>query len=198
MKITGSLRSGLVIPVLLFLTAAGMSQTTWHVPRGEPVMVDGMLEASEWDEALVRDLAGLARIRIKHSEQNVFLAFELLNSNDGALDIYLSPSPGEIYDLRASAKLGERKLADHAWPEWKWWNNTGWVANTSRVDSFEKRSFLPTKIREFQISRTKFQGTQWKFMVEIMTPADPTWKTTRYPPVAKTTDARDWIPLDFK
>lgn len=161
-------------------------------------MVDGSLEKGEWDDALVRNLPGLARIRIKHSEQYVFLAVELLDNDDGAVDLYLSPSPGEIYDLHASAKLGERKLADRNWPEWKWWNNIGWVANMSRVESFQKTSFLPTKIREFQIARTKFPTNHWKFMLEIMTPANPTWKTTRYPPEGKTTAPQDWIRLDIE
>ena len=161
-------------------------------------MVDGTLEAGEWDDALTENLPGLARIRIKYSEQYVFLAVELLNSDDGALDLYLSPSSGAIYDLHASAKLGERKPVDHTWPEWKWWNNTGWVANTSRVDSFQKPSFLPTKVREFQISRSRFGRNEWRVMFEVMTPADPTWKTTSYPPQAKTTDARDWIRLDLE
>jgi len=188
----------LVVLVPLFTTTAAVSQITWHAPKGKSVMVDGTLEQGEWDDALVKDLAGLARIRIKRSEEYVFLAVELLNSDDGALDLYVSPSPGEVYDLHASAKLGERKLVDRTWREWKWWNNTGWVANTSRVDSFQTPSFLPTKVREFQISRERFQGSQWELMLEVMTPGDPTWKTTPYPPEAKTTDARAWIRLDLE
>lgn len=198
LRMISNFRLALVVLVPLFTANAAVSQTIWHAPKGKSVMVDGTVEQGEWDDALVKDLVGLARIRIKRSEEYVFFGVELLNSDDGALDLYVSPSPGEIYDLHASAKLGERKLADHAWPEWKWWNNTGWVANTSRVDSFQKPSFLPAKVREFQISRTKFLGNQWRVMFEILTPADPTWKTTPYPPKAKTTDTRDWIRLEFE
>jgi hypothetical protein len=163
-------RLALVVLAPLFTATAAVSQTMWHIPKGKSVMVDGALEQGEWDDALVKDLAGLARIRIKRSEEYVFLAVELLNSDDGSLDLYVSPSSSEIYDLHASAKLGERKLVNRTWPEWKWWNNSGWVANTSRVDSFQTPSFLPTKVREFQISCEKFQGSQWKLMLEVMTP----------------------------
>jgi len=191
-------RLALAVLVPWFTATAALSQTIWHAPKGKSVMVDGTLEQGEWDDALVKDLAGLARIRVKRSEEYVFLAVELLNSDDGALDLYVSPSPREIYDLHASAKLGERKLVDRTWPEWKWWNNNGWVANTSRVDSFQTPSFLPTKVREFQISREKFPGSQWNLMLEVMTPADPAWKTIPYPPEAKTIDTRDWIRLEFE
>ncbi len=170
-------------------------QPVWRVPKGKAVMVDGNLERGEWNDALVRSIPGLARVYVKQSDQYVLLAVEMENSEDGVVDLYLSPSAEDAYDLHASAKLGERRLASGAWPAWKWWNNAGWVANTSRVESFEKRSFLPTKIREFQISRSRFPGHEWKIMFEVMTPAEPEWKLSSYPSGSKSTDTKGWIRL---
>lgn len=176
-----------------------VEQPVWPVPKGKAVMVDGNLERGEWDDALVRAVPGLAaRVYVKQSDQYVLLAVELERSEDGVLDLYLSSSAGDVYDLHASAKLGERRLTGGTWPAWEWWNNVGWIANTSRVESFEKRSFLPTKIREFQISRSRFSGHAWKIMLEVMTPAEPEWKLSSYPSGSKSTDTRGWIRLELE
>lgn len=172
-----------------------VEQPVWHVPRGNPVMVDGNLEQAEWDDALVTDIPELMRVRVKQSDQYVYLAVELENRDDGVLDLYLSPSAGSVYDLHASAKLGERRLTGHVWPAWEWWNNAGWVANTSRVESFEKPSFLPTRTREFQISRSRFPGHEWKIMFEVTTPAKPERKISSYPSGSKSTDPTGWVRL---
>jgi hypothetical protein len=186
------------LTVSLLTAVPGVSQSLWHVPKGRPVLIDGKLEKGEWVDSRVKDLPGLARVRVKRSEEYVFLAIELVSSDDGAVDLYLSPSPGRVYDLHSSAKLGERKLENGAWPEWSWWNNSGWVANISRFDSVKQPYFLPTKVREFQISRARFPGKEWKMMVEVMTPAEPNWRTVAYPPGAKNTDTNGWVMLKFE
>jgi hypothetical protein len=97
--------------------------------------------------------------------------------------------------LHASAKLGERRFQNGAWPEWIWWNNQGWVANVSRVDSFEKRTFLPTNAREYQIRKSRFPGREWKVMIEFLTPAEPEWKTTPYPAGCVNSNTKGWLVL---
>jgi hypothetical protein len=69
------------------------------------------------------------------------------------------------------------------------------MANVSRVDSFEKRTFLPTKVREFQIRRSRFRGAEWKVMVEFLTPAEPQWKVTPYPAGCSSTNTKGWLVL---
>ncbi len=160
-------------------------------------MVDGTLDPHEWDDALLVTVQG-ALLRIKQSGEFVFFAVEVENSVDCAVDLYLSPAAGEIYDLHASAKLGERKLEGHTWPEWHWWNNSGWVANTSRVESFDKRSFLPTPVREFQIRRSRFPGAKWRIMLELMTPAEPRWNTAFYPAGATPLVTNNWLTFQFQ
>ncbi len=69
--------------------------------------------------------------------------------------------------MHASAKLGERQLRGGAFPDWSWWNNRDWVANVSHVDSFERRSFLPAPIREYQIRRARFPSAVWRLRFEL-------------------------------
>lgn len=187
--------AGVVVGVLGFATSLLIAQPGIRVPYGKAVMLDGQINAT-WNDAVTSQLAGIATLYVKQSEEYIWLALRLRN-NDGAVDLYISPSDNSIYDLHASAKLGERRYSGHAWPEWSWWNNQGWIANVSRVDSFEKRTFMPTKVREFQIRKTRFPGTQWKMMVEVLTPADPEWKVARYPKGCINTNTEGWLVLKF-
>jgi hypothetical protein len=71
------------------------------------------------------------------------------------------------------------------------------VANLSRFDSFEPRHFLPEDVREYQIRRTRFPGGRWKLKVDLMTPAQPEWKTTAWPAGTRSTDTKGWITLEL-
>jgi hypothetical protein len=73
----------ILLLLLLFSAAPTLGQLSWQVPNGRPVMVDGKLNRGEWDDAAVRGLPGLAKVRIKQSDEYVFLAFAL-NNGDGA------------------------------------------------------------------------------------------------------------------
>lgn len=187
----------LFIFLLICVAVSYVAQPPVHLPNGKPVMIDGRLEKDEWADATVVDFPGLARLYGKKSTEYVWLAIEFTGAETGALDLYLAPGDGGIYDLHASAKLGERKLIGGKWPDWTWWNNTGWVANVSRVESFEKPSFLPANVREYQIQRSRFPAKEWKVRFEFLTPAEPDWKTTPYPPGTTNTDPKGWLVLQL-
>ncbi len=182
------------IAVLVSLSCAS-AQTPVNVPLGKPVLVDGVVEPVEWSDAYVRELSGEVRFYAKHSGDFLWLAVELPEGGDGAVDLYISPSSDEIYDLHASAKLGERKLSGGKWPDWEWWDNRMWVANVSRVQSFEQRTFLPTRAREYQVRTDKFPGRPWRVMFELSTPANPEWRTTVYPAGAVNSKPINWWTL---
>ncbi len=187
----------LFLVALLLGTLTGPPQLEIDVPEGKPVMIDGRIEASEWSDAATRELPNGMRFFAKHSNEYVWLAIALPDGADGATDLYVSPGAGEIYDLHASAKLGERKLRNTEWPEWSWWTNRGWTANVSRVENFSQPSFLPTSAREYQIRRDKFATQTWKVMFEVLTPAKPEWRTTAYPAQARNLDTTNWWTLTF-
>ena len=186
---------GIRVCVFWFATSLVLAQPQIRVPYGKPVMLDGTIDAT-WNDAAITELSDLATLYAKQSEQYVWLALKLKNE-DGAVDLYISPPDGAIYDLHASAKLGERRYGGGTWPEFSWWNNQGWVANVSRVDSFERRTFVPTKVREFQIRKARFPGAEWMMMVEFLTPAEPEWKVAPYPTGCTNTKTKGWLELTF-
>jgi hypothetical protein len=186
---------GVVGCILWFAAPLLFAQPETRVPYGKPVMLNGQIDAS-WNDAASIELSGSATLYAKQSEEYVWLALKLKN-DDGAVDLYISPPDGLMYDLHASAKLGERQYRGGRWTDWNWWNNQGWVANISRVDSFEARTFLPTNVREFQISKVRFPGTQWKMFVEFLIPAEPEWKVIPYPRGCTNGDTKGWLMLKF-
>jgi hypothetical protein len=160
-------------------------------------MIDGKIDAGEWSDAAVKDLPDGVRLYVKRSNEYLWFAVEVPNAGDAAVDLYVCPAVNEIYDLHASARLGERRSDHGKWPQWQWWNNRLWVANTSRVSSFENRTFLATSVREYQIRLDKFPGPSWKVMFELLTPAEPEWKTTPYPAGAANLNPNGWWTLDL-
>ncbi len=185
---------------LLFGVRIAAAEQTVQVPKATVlVMVDGKLGKNEWKDGATFPLGDLARVHLKHTAEYVWIAVECLKCTNFALDLYLQPENGALYDLHSSAKLGERQLRGANWPdEWEWWNNEGWVANWSRVDSFQDRTFLDQQVREFQISRERFRGSTWRVMFELLLPDQPKWRTTQYPEKATNNVTKDWIVLRFQ
>jgi hypothetical protein len=127
------------------------------VPRTNPaIMVDGVFSSGEWNSAAKVELPQVANIYFQTSAEFVYIAVEFTRSPSGMVDLFVSPANGQVYDLHASAKRGERQLNRSGYPEWVWWTNRDWTANVSRADSFEKPTFLPTRVREFQLRRARF------------------------------------------
>lgn len=84
--------------LLLSTGAPALFGQTIRVPLGKPVMIDGNMDAGGWEDSVVTEFPGLATIYMKRSNEYVWLALKL-NSNDGAVDLYLSPPDGSIYRL---------------------------------------------------------------------------------------------------
>jgi hypothetical protein len=159
------------LSVLLFLFQAA-TPTDLHirVPQtSSAVMIDGVFSQGEWQNAILVDIPGTAKLYFQRSGDFVYIAVEYTNSPSGIVDLYLSPREGEVYDLHASAKLGERQLRGNTFSDWNWWNNRDWTANISHVDSFEKRTFLPAPIREYQIRYSRFASSAWRLRFELTT-----------------------------
>jgi hypothetical protein len=88
---------------------------------------------------------------VKSSGEFVHVGVRFPEGRSGFTGLYVAAQGGGIYDLHASAKLGERQLQSGKWPECSnWWNNRGRVANVSQMESFENRTFLPASVRESQ------------------------------------------------
>jgi hypothetical protein len=148
--------------------AVGSTELQVSVPRTRAgVMVDGVLSADEWKKAARVTVPGKVNLYFQESGEFVDIAVEYTGAPSGMVDVYLSPRKGDIYDLHASAKLGERTMSEHGFPDWRWWNNQDWTANVSRVDSFDTKTFLPTRVREFQIRLSRFERMTWHVRFEL-------------------------------
>lgn len=155
--------------LLLWVSQAGGPKDLHiRVPQtSSAVMIDGVFSEGEWQHAVSVNVPGTARLYFQRSADFVYIAVQYTNSPSGIVDLYLSPREGEVFDLHASAKLGEQQLRGKTFPDWSWWNNQDWTANTSHVDSFEKRTFLPAPIREYQIRHSRFGSNVWRARFEL-------------------------------
>jgi len=186
-----------VFAALMVLIADPSQVQHLTAPRGGPVMIDGRISAGEWRDASSLVL-GRARIWVKQTSDFVCIAVEFPPDTHGFADLIISPVSGQIIDLHASAKLGERTLGKQGWSGWNWWNNDGWTANVSRVDSFEQRTFLPETAREYQIRRSRFPGKNWRMMVELsLEQKDGSYHAIALPANATEADPSGWIELTF-
>ncbi len=170
-----------------------------HVPTGKPVMVDGKIGPGEWSDAAEVKMPRGARLYIKLSGDFVYVAVQFPATRSGFTDLYIAPEEGSIHDLHASAKLGERQLHDGKWPEWRnWWNNRGWAANVSQVESFEKRTFVPADVREYQIERSRFVGREWRLMLDMSIESQGgEYAVARFPVSASDSNPEKWLRVQF-
>ncbi len=180
------------------LALASLVAIVVDVPAGAPVMIDGKYDAATWRDAAVVDMGGGAAMHIKTSAGFVFIAITLPDSQSGFTDLYIAPGDGSLLDLHASAKLGERRRDRSGWPEFEtWWNNDRWVANVSRVDSFDKRTFLPQHVREYQIQRSRFPAREWRLAIDMSINVDGDYHVVRYPAAAADSTSDGWITVRF-
>jgi hypothetical protein len=177
--------------------AIGRAERPVTVPLGKPVMVDGHISPKEWEDATEVAMPESIRLYFKQSGEFVYVCVRLPKGHSGFTDLYLSTPGGPAVNLHASAKLGERVLTDNSWPDWTWWNNADWVANVSRVDSFEKRTFLTEEVREFQIRRSRFPAGRWLARFEVSVAVKGDYKAVTFPEGTNNKTNTGWLQLDL-
>lgn len=185
----------LFLSISLVATASDLRVLVPHTASA--VMIDGMLSKGEWQNAKRVEVPSVATLYFQQSAEFVYIAVEYKNSPSGIVDLYLSPAEGEIYDFHASAKLGERKLHVNAYSDWAWWNNRDWTANVSRVESFERRTFLSTPVREYQIRRARFPSVTWRLRFELtaMSANNEAQAITIFPQATADKSTAGWLVL---
>jgi hypothetical protein len=161
--------------------------------------VDGKISESEWDDALKITTPDGVELRFKTHDHYLLVMVQHPTGTNGFDDLFLTARGLGIFDLHASAKLGERKLAaNHTWPEWRWWNNQDWAANVSRVESFQEPRFLPESVREFQIDRSRLGGNTIRLRL-VTTTLDAKGEPTEITCPAGTSDTKSlgWLVLQL-
>ncbi len=199
----GRMRTLLTLTVLSPALWAATTTSDFHirVPHtASAVMIDGVLSKGEWQDAKRVEVPDVATLYFQQSAGSVYIAVEYTKQASGIVDLYLSPAEGEIYDFHASAKLGERKLQANTYSDWAWWNNRDWTANVSHVDSFEKRTFLPAPVREYQIRCARFPSVSWRLRFELtaMAANSEIQAITIVPKDTTDKATAGWLVLDLK
>ena len=183
--------------IALFVVPCASEEGGLRVPEGKAVMIDGQISPGEWDDARKLPLNGGARLLVKRHEDYLLVGVELSPGASGFVDLFLSPESRQILDFHASAKLGERSLENGSWPEWSWWNNRLWVANVSRVDSFDQRRFLPDHAREFQIQLSRFGSKRLLLRLMLSLASQSGYKGEIFPIGTSDKNTKGWVELDL-
>jgi hypothetical protein len=72
------------------------------------------------------------------------------------------------------------------------------VANVSQVESFEKRTFMPATIREYQIERSRFAGSEWRLMLDMSMEAQGgEYTVVRFPASVSDSNPGKWLRVRF-
>lgn len=164
------------------------------VPLGRHVLLDGVTEPTEWDDATVIKLSRYDVLYVKRDEAYLYIAVRPSTDQIYGIDLYVDRGTREVLNLHASAKLGERESNGGAWPEWNWWNNRGWAANVARGDDFQNRQFRRDEAKEFQIRLTKLEGAVISISVDIQSRAG----TQSLPESGTLRDGKRWLPLRLR
>ena len=158
--------SAVALVAWLACTAASAGMTI-EVPSGSAVLPDGQCEASEWAGAREVPLPDGVTLRLQQSPDFLYLCIQPRQPAWFGVDLYIARRGEAPFNLHASAKLGERVWKADRWSDFVWWDQSGWVANTSRGVVFERREFLPDRAKEIQVSRARLGAQPFQLMVEI-------------------------------
>jgi len=206
--ITNSKLSRLIIIFFVlnfFIVEQIFSQSIVLVPQGKPVMVDGKFSEQEWADAKTIAISEEVKLYFKQSEEYIYLGIEPPSKEykGGWVDLYISGNDGEILNLHASRKLGERKLINGEWKKWsKWWTNEGsWRANYNRPNDIDENGeskvvYLKDKGWEYQIRKSKFKKNQWKIMFDISLVLKG-FKSIKYPANTENIKSDNWLILQL-
>ena len=177
-------RFALILVFSFAVNGFALPPRSLKAPKGKTVMVDGKVSPSEWDDATRTSLFQGGKLYVKRDAEYMYLAVWFPEGTAMTVDLYVDDDKRPITDLHASARLGERVPRPDGWSndDWHWANNRDWVANVSRVKSWEPREFFNENVREFQIKRSRFPAKQWRVMLDVMTrQPDGKWTTTAFP-----------------
>lgn len=157
-----------LLPAALLALAAAAPAPIQADSAG-PILVDGSCADAGWAKARRHDLGHGATLRVAADANHVWLCVDPPAESYATVDLYLRDGQGAVHNLPASAQLGERVRGVGGWPDYSWWNNSGWYANPVEFTGMRdgRAQFRPSRGREMQIARRKFPGKSWTLMLEV-------------------------------
>jgi hypothetical protein len=184
----------LTLAIIILLVNFSEAQQIKLPQLKNSVLIDGRVEKLEWEEAASIQVKDSLWLYLKQDDQNIYLCLTAKNKVPvlTSVDFYVTRG-NELYNLHASAKLGERFLGkDNSYGEWNWWNNRLWYANVVKPDDWQTRSFLKDEAKEFQLRKSFFPSNRFRLMLIV---EDPKSLAITYPDKASPLNAENWIEL---
>ncbi len=186
------------------------------VPEGNgmPVLIDGVFQKGEWDDALQVQVSDIVKLYFKKFKGHLFIAMECNDVIAIVTNLFFAPDDSTIYQLHVSAQLGEITLKPGAPDEedmdYVWGRTEGWYSNEIRWDvkkqqylidsagvnegeAFERSKF-PSDGLEFQILQSKFGVDHLKFRAETIWAPNYN-KPTVFPPGTTRKNLDSWTTL---
>lgn len=179
------------------MNISALGQSVINVPQSTvSVLIDGKHSATEWNDAYVIPVNDSLKLYFKQDAENLYLSVRHIKGTPSLLgvDFYISYD-STLFNLHASAKLGERKLTGKSYGDWIWWNNENWVANVARFNAFTGSRFLADESKEFQLRKSRFMAKS----IRLMFSEDkvPPASNPSFPSGALPNDVEKWLVLNL-
>jgi hypothetical protein len=163
-----------------------------QVPSGKTVIIDGKITPLEWSDAKVLSVGDSVQVFLKASGEYLLIAVEAAPAENIYIDLY-TKNGTTVRDFHASAKLGQRLSNNGSWTDWNWGNNKGWVANVSRINSIENKTFFNENSREFQIEKSLFKNNEALLFITMGIMNSSNDSDKKIPADANITEPSKWI-----
>lgn len=168
-------------------------------PLAAPLLLDALCDEPAWRAAPRTALATGIELRALADAAAVYFCVTATAESYNTVDVYLAPADGRLYNLHASAQVGERVRGAAGWGEYTWWNHRGWyspaVPFTGLVGEGEDRraNFMTGRAREIQILKSRF-APPWRVMFDAggTANADGEWRRSRWPTGADDAKPETW------
>jgi len=182
-----------------------------------PILIDGIFSPGEWEDAVSFRVDQRVNLLIKTKKGHLFIGIKCNDLKIPVADIYISSEQGPIYQLHASAQLGERILSNKSGrendPSYNWGETKDWYANEVRWNNRELESIIesegitrdeafsrvvyPYEGFEFQIKYSKFHTNELWIMLDISY-EDTDRKSIIIPTNTERKHIDNWIKLILK
>ncbi|MCP4221207.1 MAG: hypothetical protein GY765_41660 [bacterium] len=185
--------TSIVLVTLLIFTGAAFAAPDHNiegVPEGGHILVNGVFEDAEWNDALEKKLDENMKLLLKQDKQYIYIGIRFLKVKHTGIDFYLSDSKGNRVKLHISSALSETRWKGTQWQEATWGRNSLWTGNVTCLYFLEgKRKVVEPEGFEFQIDKKLFPGKFWSMMMNLKRP-----KKT-FPAKATDNDTVNWFAL---
>ncbi len=198
---------------ILFILCFSITIISCEQNTIRPILPDGKIKDEEWSDAKVIAIDSENILYVKHDSFYYYLAVKSDLPKPLYVDLFIKIQ-NSIYNIHASAQLGDRVLTDTLWtdtsPITLWGQNQKWVANTVKFDrskmrdlkengfkdNIYKATHLPYDGIEFQFDKGKWNLKKAKFRIEIRSMIGPEgFKDKVFPSGSKRKSSEKWIPI---